>query len=155
MKRFILVCLALALLFACCGPAIAAEAPPANQIASNLTSDSGEWFSTLRSSNFQISYTSYGIEKTSSSSVFVSATARTNETASVIGVLITVQRWANNRWNNYKSISGTSVGATSCSRSGTVSVASGYYYRIHVIYDASSGSNSQTLHRYSKSVLIQ
>lgn len=155
MKRFISVCLTLTLLFVCSGVAFAVETPPADQIASNLTSDSGEWFNLLRSSDFQISYTSYGIEKTSSTSVYVSGTARTNETASVIGVLITVQRWANNKWNNYKSISGTSVGATSCSRSGTVTVASGYYYRIHVVYDASSGTESQTLNSYSKSVLIQ
>lgn len=154
MKRFFSVCLTLVLLFSFGCSAMALEVPPPDQIADDLVSDHGEWFNPFRSADFAISYTSYGIEKKSSTSVFVAGTTRTNETADVVRVLITVQQWKNNRWNNYDSISNRAYGANECKHSGTIAVDSGYYYRVHVTHEALSGNISPTLHSYSKSTLI-
>lgn len=155
MKRFFSVCLALVLLFSCGCSALAVEVPPPDQIADNLISDHGEWFNRFWSDNFDISYTSYGIEKKSSTSVFVAGTTRTNEKADIVCVLITVQQWKNNKWNNYDSISNRSVTSTECKHSDTISVVPGYYYRVHVTHDATQMFESRTLHSYSKSTLIQ
>lgn len=154
MKRFISVCLALTLLFACCGIAFAVEAPPADQIASNLTSDSGEWFNLLRSSDFAINYTSYSFQKSSSTSVFSAGTTETNQTADSVRVLITVQQWKNNKWNNYSSTSNRTYNSNACSHSKTITVITGYYYRIHVTHSATLDGTAVSKDSYSKSVMV-
>ena len=154
MKRFISVCLALALLFACYSVAFATGAPPVDQIASNLISDSGEWFSPLRSSGFAIDYTSYSFQKSSSTSVFAAGRTETNQTADAVRVLIIVQRWTNNRWNNYISTSNRTYDSTVCSHSKTISVASGYYYRIYVTHSATLDGTVVSKESYSKSVKV-
>jgi hypothetical protein len=89
------------LLLAYSSVAFAVEAPPVDQIASNLTGDSGEWLNPLRSSGFAINYTSYSFQKSSSTSIFAAGGTETNQTADSVRVLITVQQWKNNCWNNY------------------------------------------------------
>lgn len=149
-----MVCLTFMLLFTCCGVAFAAETPPADQIASNFTSDSGEWFNLLRSSDFTIIYTSYSFQKSSSTSVFAAGTTETNQTADSVRVLITVQQWANNRWNNYSSTSNRSYSSDTCSHAKTITVASGYYYRIHVTHSATLDDTVVSKNSYSKSVMV-
>ena len=154
MKKFISVCLTLTLLFTCCRVAFAVEAPPSDQIASNLTSDSGEWFNPLRSSGFAINYTSYSFQKTSSTSVFAAGRTETNQTADSVRVLITVQQWKNNSWNNYTSTSNRTYDSTVCSHSKTITVSSGYYYRIHVTHSATLDGTVISINSYSKSIMV-
>ena len=154
MKRFISVCLTLTLLFVCCGVAFAVEAPPVDQIASNLTGDNGEWFNLLRSSGFAINYTSYSFQKASSTSVFAAGRTETNQTADSVRVLITVQQWKNNNWNNYTSTSNRTYNSTVCSHSKTITVTSGYYYRIHITHSATLNGTVISTNSYSKSVMV-
>ena len=154
MKKLISVCLALTLLFVCSNAAFATEAPPFSQIASNLTSDSGEWFNPLRSSGFAINYTSYSFQKLSSTSIFAAGRTETNQTADAVRVLIIVQQWANNRWNNYTATSNRSYDSTVCSHSQTISVASGYYYRIYVTHSATLDGTVVSKESFSKSVMV-
>ena len=154
MKRFISVCLAILLVSLFYTSALADNTPPADQIAGNLYSDSGSWINPQKSGGFAISLTAYGIEKRSSTSIFVTGKTMTNQTADRVGVLITVQRWANNRWNNYSSTSNREYSADECNHSKTISVASGYYYRIHVTHTASLDTTSITKHSYSQSIYV-
>ena len=154
MKMFVWVLLAVLAVVFISSSAIAVEIPPADQISNNLIKDYGSWSNNKRSTEFEISYTSYGIEKTSSTSVFVSGTTETNQTAGRFGVLITVQQWDNNRWNNYKSTSDREYSSTKCSHSDTITVASGYYYRIKVTHTATDNFVDRTLYSYSKSIFV-
>ena len=154
MKRFISVCLTIMLLLAYSSVAFAVEAPPVDQIASNLTGDSGEWFNPLRSSGFAINYTSYSFQKSSSTSIFAAGRTETNQTADSVRVLITVQQWKNNCWNNYSATSNRAYDSTVCSHSKTITVASGYYYRIRVTHSATLDGTVVSTRSYSKSVMV-
>lgn len=154
MKKTFSLLMAILVMVCLSSAALAVEIPPTDQISDDLLRDSGFWTNRFKKEEFDISYTSYGIEKTSSTSVFVSATTETNQTASRVAVLITVQQWTNNKWNNYKSTSNRTYSSTKCSHSDTITVDPGYYYRIKVTHDASNGSALKTLYSYSKSLRV-
>ena len=154
MKRTFLLLMTILMTVCFSSTALAVETPPADQVSDTPFRDSGFWTNRLRTEEFDISYTSYGIEKNSSTSVFVSGTTRTNQTATRVSVLVTVQQWKNNKWNNYDSIDAHVYGGTECSRSDTVSVDSGYYYRVKVTHNAFGDTDSKTKYSYSKSVLV-
>ncbi len=134
------------------------DTPPASQISSNLDYASTTWSSStqkdIEDSNFAIIFVNDSISKSSSTSVSVFSLTQTNATAGAIIVELCVQRWYNNKWENYSTTDLQAIGTDSCSGSLTISVQSGYYYRLAASHLASQLGQISTVHTYTKSVFV-
>jgi len=129
--------------------------PPQMQTADTATFSSIAWSNQLATSSFQISYVDSTISKVSSTSVKVSASTEANSTADDIGGTITIQRWKDNQWSSYKTVSFYGFDRDSYSTTKTVSIASGYSYRLSVYHTASLGSSSDSVRSTTNSILVQ
>lgn len=154
MKKYFSIALLLTLLMTLvCVSALADDVPPASEISEDPNCAETEWYNPTRSDDFKITVVSSSISKTSSTSIKASASTETNQTAGKIGGTIVVQQWKNNKWNKYYTINFSGSG-TSCSKSSSVTVDSGYYYRLHVYHSASTASSSAGVYSTTKSIYV-
>ncbi len=156
MKKLLTFLVLLSLLIGVTGSmATAGEMNPLpEQISDTPDYASVRWFNPLKSSDFAISYVESSIKKASSASVTISATTETNETADDIGGMMTIQKWENNKWNDYKNISFYAFDRDTFSASKTVSVDSGFFYRLTVHHSAHQGIESDAVRSTTKSVEV-
>lgn len=140
MKKMLAFLLTLTLLLTNLGAVLAetVSAPPASQISVNPNYTSVEkYFPAVNNAkDFAIDYVRSGISKKSSSSISATAVTETNTTASKIGGTIYVQQWKNNAWTNYTSRSFWAYDTARASTLKTISVETGYYYRLKVYHTA-------------------
>lgn len=87
-------------------------------------------------STLSFTYIDSGISKVSSTSVYVSAETEANQTCSSIGGTLYVQQWTGSTWSTVKTINFFADNASSHSVSRTVTVDSGYSYRVKVSHQA-------------------
>ncbi|MDO5297902.1 MAG: hypothetical protein Q4F18_00635 [Clostridia bacterium] len=155
MKKYFSIALLLTLLMTLvCVSALADDVPPASEISENPNCAETEWYNPLRDDDFKINYVSSGISKESSTSIKATATTETNQKASDIGGTITVQRWKDNKWNKYYTIGFYGYNTSSYSVSKSVTVESGYYYRLSVYHSASITGSSSAVTSTTKSVYV-
>ena len=131
--------------------------PPAEQISSNPVCASITWSNSAQKDeegNFAIIFVNDSISKSSSTSVSVFSLTQTNATAGAIIVELCIQRWYNNKWESYSTTGLQAIGTDTCSGSITVSVQSGYYYRLAASHLASQLGQISTVHTYTKSVFV-
>lgn len=153
MKKIVVILLALILTMTNLGTVLAdtVSTPPVNQISANpnfaivertyaITDVSGT------RGKPSIVYTRAGISKSSSTSVAITATTESNIVSEKIGAQMSVQRWINNSWSTYKTTSAWSYNTTRATASKTISVQTGYYYRLVVMHIATNvdGTSSKT-----------
>ena len=112
-----------------------ADTPPANEISPNLSSAFTSWTNPMRSSGLTITYVEAGISVTGSG-LYLHGVTETNIEAMDVGGVATIQRWENNTWNTYKQVRFAAVFACSATLDRTVSVESGYYYRMVLTHTA-------------------
>lgn len=155
MKKYFSVALLLTLLMTLvCVSALADDVPPASEISENPNCAETEWYNPLRDDDFKLTYVSSGISKTSSTSITASATTEANEKAASIGGTITVQQWKDNKWNPYKTVGFWGSDVASFSTSKSVTVESGYYYRLSVYHSAKNLGNISAATSVTKSIYV-
>ena len=141
MKKVIAVLLTLVLILTN-GITVFAEevsAPPANQISADPNySCTTIWFPSTETNNnsrdgdgLAFIVVRSSISK-SGSSIIAYGLTEANLICDPVGGTVHIQRWKNNRWNNYYSFSFEGFGISSFSGTETVAVESGYYYRVLV-----------------------
>lgn len=146
MKKTVAFLLALILMLTNLGAVLAEtiSAPPADQISatSGFASVEKKFFSTRETAAKgapSIILVRASIKKSSSSSITVSAVTETMNAASQIGGYMNIQRWMNNKWTTYKTVRFWEYYASYASAKKTVTVPSGYYYRLNVKHVAVNG----------------
>ena len=102
----------------------------------------------------QLTSISSSIKKQNSSTVTVSASTTANQVCVDIGGSVTVQRWINNAWTYYSGFSFWEHGVSSASTSRSISVASGYYYRVTVAHLAGTVHSTKSGHTTTKSIFV-
>lgn len=150
MKKVLSLVLALVLMLGGSVSALAETAqsiPPLSQISPNPNSATFTWrkdVSTQDIEKKEICYTDIGISKAGSSAVSISQITQTNAKAVAIQGWMYVERWYNNRWEEYKTYDFFQSNSILCETGYTVTVESGYYYRLAVTHIAvfADGQNS-------------
>lgn len=161
MKKVLALVLSLVLMLGGSAAALAETAqsiPPLSQISSNPNSATFTWRSDVSTQDVEkkeICFTDIGISKLSSTSVSISQLTQTNAKAAVIEGWMYVQRWNNNKWEEYASREFFKANAIECETGYVVSVESGYYYRLAVSHIAifTDGGNS-SCNTYTSSVYV-
>lgn len=161
MKKVLSLVLALVLMLGGSVSALAETAqsiPPLSQISPNPNSATFTWrkdVSTQDVETKEICYTEIGISKASSSSVSISQITQTNAKAGIIQGWMFVERWYNNKWEEYRTFDFCESNTTLCETSCVATVESGYYYRLAVTHIAifGDGTNSSR-NTYSRSIYV-
>lgn len=166
MKKIVSIVLVVMLLL-CNGISVLAEentTPPANQISDNPIFAEDEKvfpFSTnsddslgMDRDGFELVVIRSGISKASSSSVKVSVTTTGNTICLQIGGISSIQRWYNNEWQRYYTFSFWDYGVSTCSDTRTITVESGYYYRITTTHKAFSPESMKIGYTTTTSILV-
>lgn len=161
MKKVLALVLSLVLMLGGSAAALAETAqsiPPLSQISSNPNSATFTWrndVSTQDVEKKEICFVETAISKASSSSVSIFQTTETNAKAAVIQGFMFVQRWNNNKWEKYATREFNKGNTTLCESAYTVTVESGYYYRLAVTHIAifADGENS-SCNTYTSSVYV-
>lgn len=167
MKKIFAFLLTLTLIFTN-GIAVLAEeveVPPADQISPNPNYASYTWIAPINISGavgtnlvgqdgLSITMVQCAITKSGSSAIIATATTETNIIAEDIGGTVCVQRWKNNKWTNYYSFLFGEWDTDSAYISQTVSVESGYYYRVHVFHMANTLYSTVSASSNSSSIFI-
>lgn len=130
------------------------SAPPAGQISADPNYAEFIWRApsdlTRDIEEKKIIYIDTGISKVSSTTVAIKAITEANAKAITIHVNAVIQRWENNKWNNYISSNYGNFESSSHQIQATKTVEPGYYYRLactHTAYfdnDDTSSYNSYT-----------
>lgn len=158
MKKMLTFLLTLTLLLTNLGAVLAetVSAPPANQISANPNFASVEktFHEAINSRDLSIDFIRSSIGKKSSSSISVSAVTETNTVAVRIGGTIYVQQWKNNGWSNYGSTGFWEYSTARASTVKTISVESGYYYRLKVYHTASDANDLTQVVSTTTSILV-
>ena len=159
-KRFFLVTLLLMLaLLACCSVALADDdVPPAEMISDNLHFSCVEWHRdvmTIADDAFALTRATASISKKDSTHVAVRGVTQANDICYLIGGSMTVQRWKDNKWNYYTSASYNDRSTNKVTGEFTLTVESGYYYRLVVDHYAHSNSGSAYGTSTTNSVLVK
>lgn len=110
---------------------------------------------TTYSSGVSISSTTASISKASSSSVTIKASTSANMTCNMVGGIATIQQWTGSAWVSYKTYSFYGYDRSSYSLSKTVSVASGYSYRLVVTHRAEEGTDESVVRSQTTSVKVE
>lgn len=153
-NKFYKVLVAALLLLVLIPTALAAEeAPPTNQLASDLTSSYGEWRSLTRSGDFEITYTDYGIYA-GNGYVRISATTETNIMADSVGVNMIVEQWSGGKWVVYDNFYFLAYDSAYASYAHNMDVEGGYYYRLHANHRAQYMGRFYAANSYSKAVYV-
>lgn len=87
---------------------------------------------------------SCGITKQSSSSAYIKATTECHEKCNTVKAEVTLQRLENSTWNYVTSRSNTTSNAYKATVSDTVTVKSGYYYRVISTHSATKNGKTET-----------
>ena len=156
MKKVIAVLLTLVLILTNGITVLAEEvsAPPANQISADpnfsyaiyVASVNTEKEERLRSGEdgLIIVMAESSISK-GSGSVTIHARTDSNIISAQIGGTVRIQRWKDNKWNNYYSTNFFAFSTASHSTTKTVSVESGYYYKLYVTHIAITPSTTKSI----------
>lgn len=97
---------------------------------------------------------SCGIAKQSSSSAYFTATTECHVKCNTVKVEVTLQRLENSTWNYVTSRSNTASNAYKATVSDTVTVKSGYYYRVISTHSATKNGTTETGAVTGKSIYI-
>lgn len=144
MKKIItLVTLMLVLLMAMCAVASAGDDHAA------VT-----WSNPQSRSTPAISSVSSSITKASSTSVTIKAKTTANQSVDSVGGRAIIQRWNNNKWESYKSYNFNAYDTSSCSLNKTVTVASGYTYRLRVGHSVNDLDGNDAVNTTTSSVTV-
>lgn len=166
MKKTVVILLTLILMMTNLGTVLAdtVSAPPANQISANPNYAEVELFFSKSTHNLSIAseqgeapvitYVKSSISKKSTTSVSISAITETSSSVTRLGGYINVQRWINNKWSTYTTISFWNYNAARATKSTTVSVPSGYYYRLRVNHVAINTYGTKQVTSITTSVLV-
>lgn len=158
-KRYLLVALLLALAFlTSCAVALAddgIEVPPVELISDNPNFSIVDWHLNVMplDEELKLIRKTAAISKVDSTHVYVKGITQANEICLGIGGFMTIQQWKNNTWNAYTTASYNAYGSDEATGSGTLSVASGYYYRL-VINHYANGSDNVYGKTTTQSVLV-
>ena len=161
MKKTLICMLVFVLMFTNLSSVLAepVSAPPASQISANPGFAEVEW--TLASEEETgnrgvptIVYLHSSIRKSSSTSVTISAETHSDIVCTFVGGQMLIQRWYNNSWTNYQSYSFWGYNKATASSTKTVTVASGYYYRLVVAHMASAADGTVGKQSITMSVLV-
>lgn len=161
MKKIVVFLLTLTLMMTNLGTVLAdtVSAPPANQISANPNYASVEkTFSVTDEAATRgkpsITLVRAGISKSSSTSVTISATTESDITSSKIGGHMSVQRWINNSWSTYKTTYFWAYDTYRATSTKTITVPTGYYYRLYVTHVASNNSGTSSKTSITNSVFV-
>lgn len=114
--------------------------PPANQISDNLVYAHYEWYNPVRSADFSIAYVEAGISAVSGG-VYVSGMTMADRDVHIVGGIAYIQYWENGTWKTYTQFYFQALQASKCELSSTISVPSGYYYRLKITHTAENGAD--------------
>lgn len=109
--------------------------PPADQISDNLSFSFYEWENPARSGDFSITHVEAGISVVSNG-VYVSGMTMVSIPVTVVGGIANIQQWKDGAWQTYTQFYFEAYQASECELSKTVSVPSGYYYRLKITHTA-------------------
>ena len=160
MKKLLLVILAIILATTTntCALADTISLPPADQISSNPNQSVYTWqkmnVSAETDNEPEIVFTQESISKVSSTSVAIFAMSQANATASTMVLNMVVQRWRNNTWEPYQTVSELQQLVSFLTRSATVTVESGYYYRLAVTHIAVFPGKFNTVKGHTESLFV-
>ena len=157
-KRYFLAALLLALTFlACCSIALADDdVPPPELISENVTFSVVDWHRAVMTidDELKLNRMTAAISKVDSTHVYVKGVTEANKTCYRIGGYMTIQQWKDNKWNSYTTASFTDANTDETSATGTLSVASGYYYRLVVNHYANHSDGNAYGMTTTKSILV-
>ena len=157
-KRYFLAAILLVLtLLACCSMALADDdVPPPDLISDNPNFSSLEWRLNVMplDEDVKLTYMSASISKADSTHVFVKGMTQANKICYRIGGYMTIQQWKNNKWNTYTTVSYSEYGTATATGTATISVATGYYYRVIISHYANHGEDNDLASITTKSVLV-
>ena len=166
MKKIVSFLLIITLLL-CNGISVLAEeipTPPADQISNNPDCASIELFFPINHSGITlpnagedglgIIYTQASISPYGSGSVIISVTTTANMLCMNIGGYAIIERWNNNTWSSYYTISFWSHNTSTYTATYNVAVESGYYYRVRSIHIADSEHSSVSVYAITKSIIV-
>lgn len=149
-KRYFLVALLLALAFlACCSLALAddgIEVPPTELISDNPNFSIVDWHLNVMplADELKLTRMTAAISKVDSTNIFVRGVTQANKVCGIVSGFMTIQQWKNNTWNRYTTASYTAYETDEATGSGTLSVASGYYYRLVIHHSANHNDGHNT-----------
>lgn len=159
-KRYFLVALLLALAFlACFSVALAddgIEVPPTELISDNPNFSIVDWHLNVMplDEELKLIRMTAAISKVDSTHVYVRGVTQANKICYHISGYMTVQQWKNNKWNTYTTASYVTYGGDEATGTGTLSVASGYYYRLVVGHFANHTEDSVSASTTTQSILV-
>lgn len=157
-KRFFLAALFLALtLLACSAVALADDdVPPPEMISENLSFSCVEWYRNVMTldDDLKLNRTTTSISKVDSTHVYVRGITEANKVCWAIGGYMTIQQWKNNSWNKYTTASYKASNKSEATGTGTLSVDTGYYYRLVLNHYANHTDGNAYLTVTTKSVLV-
>ena len=161
MKKVLALVLSLVLMLGGSAAALAETAqsiPPLSQISSNPNSATFTWRSDVSTQDVEkkeMCYTEISITKKSSTSVSIYQITETNAKAAAIQGFMFVQRWNNNKWEKYATREFNKGNTTLCESAYTVTVESGYYYRLAVSHFAVFvDSDNSSCNTYSRAIYV-
>lgn len=161
MKKIIVFLLTLTLMLTNLNAVLAEgiSAPPASQISADLSYASVERTFQAESANVtrgkpSIIFTRASIGKSSSTSVTIIVTTQSDISSDKIGGQIRLQRWINNSWSPYQSVSFWSYYTDRATKTQTFTVPTGYYYRLVVAHIASTADGTSSKLSTTGSVLV-
>lgn len=142
-KRVLFAALLVLAMLTSCAIALADnDVPPPDQISSNPNLSMYEWrrpvMTIAEDDALSLTRVTGSISKVSSTCVSIRAVTEANKFCTVVGGTMYVEQWKNNAWNSYHSTTFSTVNGYSASATNTVTVESGYYYRLVVKHRASS-----------------
>jgi len=167
MKKVVALLLTIILVFSNSTIGLAEERPPEDQISTNPNFAQDIWFAPIQAQTdngdgplfdggdgLQLVMVCSSISP-NGAGVSVFAETDANLICGEIGGTIHIQRWSNNEWNNYYSFVFSEDSVSSASISQTISVQSGYYYRVSVSHYAATAASVKRAHTTTQSILIQ
>lgn len=156
-KRFFLVALLLALLT--CSMALAdGDVPPPDQISDNPHFSIVEWHRSVMTLDdaVKLTRTTTEISDVDSTHIYVRGVTQANKICWKIGGFMTIEQWKNNKWNTYTTLSYSAYNKTEATGEKTVTVASGYHYRLVIDHYADyDGKDEATSTKTTDSILVR
>lgn len=161
MKKTLICMLVFVLMFTNLSSVLAdpISAPPVSQISANPGFAEVEW--TLASEKETqtrgiptIVFLHASIRKSSSNSITIFAETDADIVCAFVGGNMFVQRWINNSWSTYQAYSFWGYNKTWASSTKTITVPSGYYYRLVVSHMASAADGSVGKQSTTTSVFV-
>ncbi len=161
MKKITAFILVLVLLLTACLTAFAdtPSVPPVEQISADPNHAEFIWRAPIMTRDVitekKIIYTHTGISKLNSTSVAITALTETTVKADTVFVNMVVQRWDNNKWNNYSSENYLALETSSYRAETSKGVEPGYYYRLAVSHVATfTDATVSAINTYTKSIYV-